>query len=164
MVTFTFHFHALEKEMATHSSVLAWRIPGMGEPGGLPSMAWHRGGHDWGDLAAAAAAGVVECKTVSVGEFQLLYYGFLGTHISGTIHSMLFSFPFPLWKSSGIALLLWNVIFWITASNGQKAFKTFSFYLNACFKPGFQMSSDSKTPLGNIRKVNSSHWLTEMNS
>ena len=36
--TFTFHFHALEKEMATHSSVLAWRVPGMGEPGGLPSM------------------------------------------------------------------------------------------------------------------------------
>ena len=44
--TFTFHFHALEKEMATHSSVLAWRIPGMGEPGGLPSMGWHRVGHD----------------------------------------------------------------------------------------------------------------------
>ena len=44
--TFTFHFHALEKEMATHSSVLAWRIPGTGEPGGLPSMAWHRVGHD----------------------------------------------------------------------------------------------------------------------
>ena len=40
--TFTFHFHALEKEMATHSSVLAWRIPGMGEPGGLPSMGSHR--------------------------------------------------------------------------------------------------------------------------
>ena len=44
--TFTFHFHALEKAMATHSSVLAWRIPGMGEPGGLPSMGSHRGGHD----------------------------------------------------------------------------------------------------------------------
>ena len=44
--TFTFHFHALEKEMATHSSVLAWRIPGMGEPGGLPSMGSHRVGHD----------------------------------------------------------------------------------------------------------------------
>ena len=42
---FTFHFHALEKEMATHSSVLAWRIPGMGEPGGLPSMGSHRVGH-----------------------------------------------------------------------------------------------------------------------
>ena len=54
--TFTFHFHALEKEMATDSSVLAWRIPGTGEPGGLPSMGSHRVGHDWSDLAAAAAA------------------------------------------------------------------------------------------------------------
>ena len=44
--TFTFHFHALEREMATHSSVLAWRIPGMGEPGGLLSMGFHRVGHD----------------------------------------------------------------------------------------------------------------------
>ena len=44
--TFTFHFPALEKEMATHSSVLAWRIPGTGEPGGLPSMGSHRIGHD----------------------------------------------------------------------------------------------------------------------
>ena len=44
--TFTFHFHALEKERATHSSVLAWRIPGAGEPGGLPSMGSHRVGHD----------------------------------------------------------------------------------------------------------------------
>ena len=51
--TFTFHFHALEKEMATHSSVLAWRIPGTEEPGGLPSMGSHRVGHDWSDLAAA---------------------------------------------------------------------------------------------------------------
>ena len=54
--TFTYHFHALKKEMATHSSVLAWRIPGMGEPGGLPSMESHRVGHDWSNLAAAAAA------------------------------------------------------------------------------------------------------------
>ena len=44
--TFTFHFHVLEKEMATHSSVLAWRIPGTGEPGGLPSVGSHRVGHD----------------------------------------------------------------------------------------------------------------------
>ena len=50
--TFTFHFHALEKEMPTHSSVLAWRIPGTVEPGGLPSMRLHRVGHDWSDLAA----------------------------------------------------------------------------------------------------------------
>ena len=54
--TFTFHFHALETEMVTHSSVLAWRIPGTGEPGGLPSMGSHRVGHDWSNLAAAAAA------------------------------------------------------------------------------------------------------------
>ena len=44
--TFTFHFHALEQEVATHSSVLAWRIPGTGEPGGLPSRGSHRVGHD----------------------------------------------------------------------------------------------------------------------
>ena len=54
--TFTFHFHALEKEVASHSSVLAWRIPGTGEPCGLPSMGSHRVRHDWRDLAAAAAA------------------------------------------------------------------------------------------------------------
>ena len=54
--TFTFHFHALGKEMATHSGVLAYRIPGMGEPGGLPSTGSHRVGHDWSDLAVAAAS------------------------------------------------------------------------------------------------------------
>ena len=58
--TFTFHCHALEKEMATHSSVLAWRIPGTGEPGGLPSMGSHRVGHDWSDLAAAASSKMIQ--------------------------------------------------------------------------------------------------------
>ena len=53
--TLTSHFHALEKEMATHPSVLAWRIPGTGEPDGLPSMGSHKVGHDRSDLAAAAA-------------------------------------------------------------------------------------------------------------
>ena len=62
-ITFTFHFHALEKKMATHSSVLAWRIPGTGEPGGLPSIGSHRVGHDWSDLAAAAA--LWSCKRMS---------------------------------------------------------------------------------------------------
>ena len=64
--TFTFHFHALEKEMATHSSVLAWRIPGTGEPGGLPSMGLHRVGHDWSDLAAAAAETTYILKYVAL--------------------------------------------------------------------------------------------------
>ena len=53
---FTFHFHALEREMATHSGVLAWRIPEREDPGGLPSMGSHRVGHNWSNLAAAAAA------------------------------------------------------------------------------------------------------------
>ena len=64
--TFTFHFHALEKEMATYSSVLVWRIPGTGEPGGLPSMGSHRVGHDWSDLAAAAARIWCVCVCVCV--------------------------------------------------------------------------------------------------
>ena len=59
---FTFHFHTLEKETATHSSVLAWRIPGTREPGGLLSMGLHRVGHDGSDLAAAAAAAVSNKK------------------------------------------------------------------------------------------------------
>ena len=60
------HFHTLEeKEMATHSSVLAWRIPGTAGPGGLPSMGLHRVGHDWSDLAAAVAAGRVKIVYIS---------------------------------------------------------------------------------------------------
>ena len=63
--TFTFHFHALEKEVATRSSVLAWRIPGTGEPGGLPSMGSHRVGHAWSDAAAAAVTnGIWQSLTV----------------------------------------------------------------------------------------------------
>ena len=61
---FTFHFHALEKEMATHSSVLAWRIPGTAEPGGLLPMGLHRVGHDLSDLAAAAYETVQNRKRV----------------------------------------------------------------------------------------------------
>ena len=64
--TFTFHFHALEKEMATHSSVLAWRIPGTGEPGGLPSMGSHIVGHDGSDLAAASAVPLLPYANLEV--------------------------------------------------------------------------------------------------
>ena len=56
--TFTFHFRALKKEMAAHSSILAWRITGMADPRGLPSMGSHGVGNDWSDLAAVAAAGL----------------------------------------------------------------------------------------------------------
>ena len=64
---FTFHFPALEKEMATHSIVLAWRIPGTGEPGGLPSMGSHRVGHDRSDLAAVLA--IILCNLLLMKVF-----------------------------------------------------------------------------------------------
>ena len=71
--TFTFHYHALEKEMATHSSVLAWRNPGMGKPGGLPSMGSHRVGHDWSDLAIAIPRTIASQAPLSV-EFSRQEY------------------------------------------------------------------------------------------
>ena len=61
-------------EMATHSSVLSWRVPGMGEPRGLPSMGSHREGHDWNDLAAAAA--YIERLTINILTFPKLTYRF----------------------------------------------------------------------------------------
>ena len=63
----------LENAMATHSSVLAWRIPGTGEPGGLPSMGSHRVGHDWSDLAAAAVVNVTQPRTSITGELSYIY-------------------------------------------------------------------------------------------
>ena len=68
--TFTLHFHALEKEMATYSSVLAWRIPGMGEPGWLPSMGSHRVGHDWSNLAVVALITVFLVLAIVSSFFQ----------------------------------------------------------------------------------------------
>ena len=70
--TFTFHFHALEKEMATHSSIFAWRIPGTEEPGGLQSMRSHRVGHDCSDLAAAAAGPNLVLLTSTLVLFLIL--------------------------------------------------------------------------------------------
>ena len=65
--TFTFHFHALEKEMATHSSVLAWRIPGTGEPGELPSMGSHRVRHNWERLSSSSSRQLmILCKIFSL--------------------------------------------------------------------------------------------------
>ena len=69
--TFAFHFHALEKEMAPHSSTLAWRILGTGEPGGLPSMGSHRVGHDWSDLALIS---LVQFICHSLHHIILIFY------------------------------------------------------------------------------------------
>ena len=70
--TFTFHFHAV-KEMATHSSVLAWRIPGIGEPGGLLSMGSHRVRRDWSDLAAAAATATATANYLFKIGFKIVF-------------------------------------------------------------------------------------------
>ena len=110
--TFTFHFHALEKEMATHSSVLAWRIPGTGEPGGLPSMGSHRVRHDWSDLAATAhplqyplmkipwlyiLSGFVCLKNVfvlcSFTEWMSYFHQIKNSGLAGLSHSQLLSLP-----------------------------------------------------------------------
>ena len=72
--TFTFHFHALKKEMATYSSVLAWRVPGTGEPGGLPSVGSHRVGQDWSNLAAAATQLITQWYLLSTFCVKRLYY------------------------------------------------------------------------------------------
>ena len=75
--TLTFHFHALEKETATHSSVLAWRIPGMAEPGGLPSMGSHRVGHNWSNLAAAAVYDFGQVFNLSLSQSSHLQNGII---------------------------------------------------------------------------------------
>ena len=78
---FTFHFHALEKEMAAHSSALAWKIPGTGVPGELPSMGSHRVGHDWSDSAAAAwqlLSSGQKIAPVSLLYWTLLYWKLFG--------------------------------------------------------------------------------------
>ena len=90
---FTFHFNALEKEMATHSSVLAWRIPGTGEPGGLPSMGSHKVGHDWSNLAAAAAAAEYRRYLLSRGKMRKAkkqrHFTIIGHWLSSVLHGEL---------------------------------------------------------------------------
>ena len=79
--TFTFHFHALAKEISTHSSILAWRIPGMEQPGGLPSMGSHRVRHNGSYLAGAAAfefwINDSRIPTLKMRELRLLEFNYL---------------------------------------------------------------------------------------
>ena len=101
--TFTFHFPALEKEMATHSSVLAWRISGTGEPCGLPSLGSHRVGQDWSDTTAAATAAHQIHLQVS------LYWICAEKHVAGFV-----SKSCPLLKTISLTLpVLWNSDLWV---------------------------------------------------
>ena len=89
--------------MATHSSVLAWRIPGMGEPGGLPPMGSHRVGHDWSDLAAAAAAGAQEVKKLpAMGETWVQSLGWEDPLEEGmATHSSILAWKIPWMQEPG---------------------------------------------------------------
>ena len=126
---FTFHFHSLEKEMATHSSVLAWRIPRTGEPGGLPSLGLHRVGHDWSNLAAAAAACIhcilfIHSFVLIVGNLGCLYFSVMVNNATMNYAAM----------NSGIQIHVWVPVFssfayilrgWMAGSNGRVLCSTF---------------------------------------
>ena len=110
--TFTFHFHALEKEMATHSSVLAWRISGTGEPGGLLCMGSHRVGHDWSDLAAATQY----CNTI----IHQLKIKFLKSHYTWNSVSSNGLFVYTsstqlllLYKTALLSFRFWTCLFFL---------------------------------------------------
>ena len=116
--TFTFHFHELEKEMATHSSVLAWRIPGTGKPGGLPSMGSHRVGHDWSDLVAAVAARRSNqsiLKEIIPGislegmmiKLKLQYFGYLMCRVDSLEKTLM------LWRIGGRRRRGWQRMRWL---------------------------------------------------
>ena len=105
--TLTFHFHALEREIATHSSVLAWRIPGTGEPGRLLSMGSHRVRHDWSDLAAAAAESILTSRDITLPTkvwlvkamvFPVVMYGYESWTIKSAEH----------WRTDAFKLWGWR--------------------------------------------------------
>ena len=130
---FTFHFHALEKEMATHSSILAWRIPGMVGPGGLPSMGLHRVGHNWSDLAAAAAA------TIMRRYWNILNGGVIHSNTMLNNHPKYFEPCFQQWglvcSESFVPLSIIKQIFTYPTPCGTPAPFLFSIYFNIhrCF-------------------------------
>ena len=121
--TFTFHFHALEKEMATHSSVLAWRIPGTGQPGGLPSLGSHRVGHNWSDLADLAAVVIlhyylnslmtyaVEHLFTCLSSAYVLWWGFVCVF---WLHQAVcgISVPWPGIEPRPLAVKVWSSNHW----------------------------------------------------
>ena len=118
--TLTFHFHALEEEMATHSSVLAWRIPWTEEPGGLLSMGSHRVGHDWSDLAAIGNCSkkLLPLNTSwfsTKDSYPLLlplrsHYGFLFWFLQPALPCLFLGFPWPTLDLSGLRVLCHSLI------------------------------------------------------
>ena len=110
-----FHFHALEEEMATHSNILAWRIPGTEEPGGLPSIGSHRVGHDWSNLVAAAAEHWVELPVLFSRFSLVIYFKYVCVSrsvVSDSCNPMDCSMP----GSSAREILQARIVQWISIS------------------------------------------------
>ena len=109
---FAFHFHTLEKEMASHSNVLAWRIPGTGEPDGLPSMGSHRVRHDWSDLAAAVLrlenCWLQEFNPHSILNMHLLYSALISFESENVSRSVLSDSFQPYGLQPARLLCPWN--------------------------------------------------------
>ena len=134
--TFTFHFHALEKEMATHSTVLSWRIPGIAEPGGLPSMGSHRVGHNWSNLAAVAVAAIS-----SMGPFV----------------------PIPLRPILGIVAAYVMAIIWSSCSKCLPPGGGFSIYKIVHYWQSYGLSNQSYGLSSQSYGFSSSHvWMWEL--
>ena len=115
--TFTFHFHALKKEMATHFSVLAWRIPGMGEPCGLPSTGSHRVRHDWSDLAAAAGHMWLFTPLVSFSLSLFFIYFLLEDNCFTEFCCYYVAFVYNI--RSALSLILWKMYITLLATDPQ---------------------------------------------
>ena len=106
--TFTFHFHALEKEMATHSSILAWRIPGTEEPSGLPSMGSHRVRHDWSDLAAAEETARYQEASILLSNYFECNHQVCKTYATGFL-----LYPFRNWNPGLLSVVTpWEAMIW----------------------------------------------------
>ena len=142
--TFTFHFHALEKEMATHPSVLAWRIPGTGEPGELPSMGSHRVVHDWSDLAVAAAWTV----------FRFSYWFIHACLISSDGFKALSCCRYFLLLSSYLCLLFNVSLIYVCTNSFLKHNLSFGFL---CFE---KLSSKKKKEKKSFLHPNIIHYLS----
>ena len=131
--TFTFHFHALEKEMATHSNVLAWRIPGTVEPGGLPPMGSHRVGHDWSNLVAAAAAVNYLSRKIKWLHWRKTpersYCNRIDSHYCSnliwSIHLVLTGLPFITYFYSSVSKFHIILLFWDALNNCIHSFGSY---------------------------------------
>ena len=142
----------LEKEMATHSSVLAWRIPGMGEPGGLPSLGSHRVGHNWSDLAAAAAATMYEGSSFCTSSSTMALSFFFKSHSSG--HELLFHCTWICISQWLMILRIFSCAFLsVCVSSWEKhVFKSFGHFLAYC-------SARTSTTILNRSGKNGDHCL-----